>query len=84
MSAATQLNTIRVLLAFDIKGTDPKNTQTAPISATAFNHINGSTIFAYAVSYDWAHGYKGNFAGHPNKIMLHACKVRIHRPSALR
>ena len=46
-----------------------------PVSAAAFNNINGSNILAYAVSYDWAHGHKGNFSGHPNKIMLHELKV---------
>jgi mRNA export factor len=43
-----------------------------PIAATAFNR-NGS-IFAYAVSYDWSKGHTGMTPGHPNKIMLHACK----------
>ncbi|EJD48893.1 WD40 repeat-like protein [Auricularia subglabra TFB-10046 SS5] len=43
-----------------------------PIAATGFNR-NG-TIFAYAVSYDWSKGHSGMVAGHPNKIMLHACK----------
>lgn len=43
-----------------------------PISATAFNR-DGS-IFAYAVSYDWSKGHSGMTPGHPNKIMLHACK----------
>lgn len=43
-----------------------------PIAATAFNR-NGS-IFAYAVSYDWSKGHSGMTPGHPNKIMLHACK----------
>ncbi|TFK45800.1 WD40 repeat-like protein [Heliocybe sulcata] len=43
-----------------------------PITATTFNR-NGS-IFAYAVSYDWSKGHSGMTPGHPNKIMLHACK----------
>ena len=43
-----------------------------PISATAFNR-NG-TIFAYAISYDWSNGHRGMTPGHPNKLMLHACK----------
>ena len=43
-----------------------------PIAATAFNR-NGN-IFAYAVSYDWSKGHSGMTPGHPNKIMLHACK----------
>lgn len=43
-----------------------------PITAAAFNRTNGGKILAYAVSYDWSHGYKGNVAGHPNKVMLHA------------
>ncbi|KAF8583582.1 Poly(A)+ RNA export protein [Ramaria rubella] len=42
------------------------------ISCTAFNHTG--TIFSYAISYDWSKGYTGNVPGHPNKIMLHACK----------
>ncbi|KAF8553955.1 WD40 repeat-like protein [Imleria badia] len=43
-----------------------------PISATTFNR-NG-TIFAYAISYDWSIGHRGMTPGHPNKLMLHACK----------
>ena len=43
-----------------------------PITATTFNR-NG-TIFAYAVSYDWSKGHSGMTPGHPNKLMLHACK----------
>jgi mRNA export factor len=43
-----------------------------PISATTFNR-NGS-IFAYAISYDWSKGHSGMTPGHPNKVMLHACK----------
>lgn len=43
-----------------------------PIAATAFNR-NGS-IFAYAISYDWSKGHSGMTPGHPNKLMLHACK----------
>ncbi|KAJ7220118.1 WD40-repeat-containing domain protein [Mycena pura] len=43
-----------------------------PISATAFSR-DGS-IFAYAVSYDWHKGHGGMTPGHPNKIMLHACR----------
>ncbi|KAF5371866.1 hypothetical protein D9615_009527 [Tricholomella constricta] len=43
-----------------------------PITTTAFNR-NGS-IFAYAVSYDWSKGHSGMTPGHPNKLMLHACK----------
>jgi mRNA export factor len=44
----------------------------SPVSATAFNR-NGN-IFAYAISYDWSKGHSGMTPGHPNKIMLHACK----------
>ena len=58
------LTLTRLVIAFD--------QAPGPISATAFNR-NGS-IFAYAVSYDWSKGYTGMTAGHPNKIMLHACK----------
>ncbi|RDB25690.1 Poly(A)+ RNA export protein [Hypsizygus marmoreus] len=57
----------------------------APISATAFNH-NGN-IFAYAISYDWSKGHSGMVPGHPNKIMLHACKdeeVRKRPPKNLK
>ncbi|KAJ7841339.1 Poly(A)+ RNA export protein [Mycena olivaceomarginata] len=43
-----------------------------PISASAFSR-DGS-IFAYGVSYDWHKGHGGMTPGHPNKIMLHACK----------
>ncbi|KAL4062201.1 WD40-repeat-containing domain protein [Scleroderma yunnanense] len=43
-----------------------------PITATTFNR-NG-TIFAYSVSYDWSKGHSGMTPGHPNKLMLHACK----------
>ncbi|KAF8920244.1 WD40-repeat-containing domain protein [Mucidula mucida] len=43
-----------------------------PIACTDFNH-NGN-IFAYAVSYDWSKGHSGMTPGHPNKLMLHACK----------
>ncbi|KAG6816452.1 hypothetical protein H0H87_005935 [Tephrocybe sp. NHM501043] len=44
----------------------------APIISSAFNH-DGS-IFAYAVAYDWHKGHMGMVPGHPNKVMLHACK----------
>lgn len=43
-----------------------------PISTTAFNRTG--SIFAYAVSYDWSKGHSGMTPGHPNKLMLHACK----------
>ena len=43
-----------------------------PIAATGFNR--SGNIFAYAVSYDWSKGHSGMTPGHPNKIMLHACK----------
>lgn len=43
-----------------------------PVACTTFNR-NG-TIFAYAVSYDWSKGHTGMTPGHPNQIMLHACK----------
>ncbi|TRM64431.1 WD40-repeat-containing domain protein [Schizophyllum amplum] len=46
--------------------------QPGPITTTAFNRTGN--IFAYAVSYDWSKGHSGNTPGHPNKIMLHACK----------
>ena len=44
-----------------------------PIPVTTFNRTGD--IFAYAVSYDWSNGYTGMTAGHPNKVMLHACKA---------
>ncbi|OCB89411.1 WD40 repeat-like protein [Sanghuangporus baumii] len=43
-----------------------------PITSTAFNR--SGSIFAYAVSYDWSKGHTGMTPGHPNKVMLHACK----------
>jgi mRNA export factor len=42
------------------------------VSTTAFNR-NGN-IFAYAISYDWHKGHSGMTPGHPNKLMLVACK----------
>ncbi|CAK5279250.1 unnamed protein product [Mycena citricolor] len=48
------------------------DTQPGPISSTAFSR-DGS-IFAYSISYDWHKGHGGMTTGHPNKIMLHACK----------
>ncbi|KAL0954534.1 hypothetical protein HGRIS_003501 [Hohenbuehelia grisea] len=53
-----------------------------PISATTFNR-NGN-IFAYAVSYDWSKGHSGMTPGHPNKIMLHACKEEEVKKRAAR
>ena len=75
MKAHLTVTGLRTGTAFDLKPTDPKANQASPVTATAFNQVNGCNIFAYAVSYDWAHGYKGNFQGHPNKISLHALKV---------
>lgn len=43
-----------------------------PITSSSYNHTG--TIFAYAVSYDWSKGYSGMTPGHPNKVLLHACK----------
>ncbi|KAL0567659.1 RNA export factor gle2 [Marasmius crinis-equi] len=43
-----------------------------PISCSSFNRTG--SIFAYAVSYDWSKGHSGMTPGHPNKLMLHACK----------
>ncbi|KAG1473074.1 hypothetical protein G6F56_001160 [Rhizopus delemar] len=45
---------------------------TGPITNTAFNH-NGS-IFAYAVGYDWAKGYKHALPTLTPKIYLHAVR----------
>ncbi|KAG7089882.1 hypothetical protein E1B28_011517 [Marasmius oreades] len=44
----------------------------AAIACSAFNHTGN--IFAYAISYDWSKGHSGMTPGHPNKLMLHACK----------
>ncbi|KAI3613757.1 poly + rna export protein [Moniliophthora roreri] len=43
-----------------------------PIACSAFNRTG--SIFAYAISYDWSKGHSGMTPGHPNKLMLHACK----------
>lgn len=43
-----------------------------PITASGFNRTG--SIFAYAVSYDWSKGHSGMTPGHPNKVMLYACK----------
>ncbi|KAH8112004.1 WD40 repeat-like protein [Phellopilus nigrolimitatus] len=53
-----------------------------PIVATAFNRTGN--IFAYAVSYDWSKGHTGMTTGHPNKIMLHACKEEEVKKRAAR
>ena len=42
-----------------------------PVCALAYNNPGGN-VLAYAVSYDWARGHRGNTPGHVNKIMLHA------------
>jgi mRNA export factor len=55
-----------------------------PVTATAFNHRNGSTIFAYATSYDWARGYRGLSATDSQRIILHSCKVSEHLSDCLR
>ncbi|KAJ2792070.1 RNA export factor gle2 [Coemansia linderi] len=41
-----------------------------PIVSTAFN--GDGKLFAYAIGYDWAQGYKGNTGSIKNTIMLHA------------
>lgn len=51
------------------------STAPLPVVASAFNKINGGNILAYAVGYDWSHGYKGATPNQPNKIMLHSIKV---------
>ncbi|KAH9945304.1 Poly(A)+ RNA export protein [Epithele typhae] len=43
-----------------------------PVPCAAFNR--SGTIFAYALAYDWSKGHSGMTPGHPNKLMLHACK----------
>ncbi|KAK7044135.1 RNA export factor gle2 [Paramarasmius palmivorus] len=43
-----------------------------PIACSAFNRTGN--IFGYAISYDWSKGHSGMTPGHPNKLMLHACK----------
>lgn len=55
----------------------PGSTTPIPLVASAFNKINGGNILAYAVGYDWSHGYKGNTPNQPNRIMLHAIKVGV-------
>ncbi|KLO19343.1 WD40 repeat-like protein [Schizopora paradoxa] len=50
----------------------PQATVNASISTCAFNR--DSTIFAYALSYDWHKGHQGMTPEHPNKIMLHTCR----------
>lgn len=40
------------------------------ITSTCFN--KSGTIFAYALSYDWAQGYQGNRSDYPTQIKLHA------------
>jgi mRNA export factor len=58
------------------------DTAPGPITCTAFNRTGN--IFAYAVSYDWSKGHSGMTAGHPNKIMLHACKEEEVKKRAAR
>ena len=55
--------------ALDCAAFDPAP---GPVACTTFNR--SGTIFAYAVSYDWSKGHSGMTPGHPNKLMLHACK----------
>lgn len=47
------------------------NPKPTPVTAMAYNKIDGGKILAYALSYDWSHGYKGNTPGYANKVMLH-------------
>jgi mRNA export factor len=62
------------LKSFNLKDSNSGATS-LPVAATAFSRTNGSNIFAYAISYDWAHGYAGNSPDHPNIVKVHACKV---------
>ncbi|KAJ2355283.1 RNA export factor gle2 [Coemansia sp. RSA 2618] len=52
--------------------------QGGPITATAFN--GDGKLFAYALGYDWAQGYKGNLDSIKNTIMLHAVADEDVRP----
>ncbi|KAJ2724885.1 RNA export factor gle2 [Coemansia sp. Benny D115] len=49
-----------------------------PIVSTAFN--GDGSLFAYALGYDWAQGYKGNTASIKNTIMLHAVSEQDVKP----
>jgi len=68
------LHNKRLLKNHDIKTVNNQNLKAMPIVAAAYNNTNSGNRFAYAVSYDWAHGHKGAVAGHPNKIMIHTVK----------
>jgi len=48
------------------------NKHPGPITASAYNGTG--SIMAYAISYDWHRGHAGMIPGHPNRVMLHACK----------
>ncbi|KAJ2866417.1 RNA export factor gle2 [Coemansia aciculifera] len=49
-----------------------------PILSTAFN--GDGKLFAYAIGYDWAQGYKGNTSSIKNTIMLHAVTEEDVKP----
>ncbi|KAJ2705650.1 RNA export factor gle2 [Coemansia sp. IMI 203386] len=51
-----------------------------PIISTAFN--GDGKLFAYAMGYDWAQGYKGNVSSIKNTIMLHAVTEQDVKPKA--
>ncbi|KDQ13524.1 hypothetical protein BOTBODRAFT_111302 [Botryobasidium botryosum FD-172 SS1] len=53
-----------------------------PVTTAAFNRT--STIFAYAVSYDWSKGHGGMTPNHVNKVMLHTCKDEEVKPKVKR
>ncbi|KAJ2851388.1 RNA export factor gle2 [Coemansia brasiliensis] len=52
----------------------------APVLSTAFN--GDGKLYAYALGYDWAQGYKGNVSSIKNTIMLHAVSEEDVKPKA--
>ena len=48
------------------------------ISSTTFNKTG--SIFAYAISYDWAKGYQANTTNYPTKVMLHPVQADECKP----
>ncbi|KAJ1808146.1 RNA export factor gle2 [Coemansia sp. RSA 2599] len=51
-----------------------------PIVSAAFN--GDGKLYAYAIGYDWAQGYKGNLSSIKNTIMLHAVTDQDVKPKA--
>ncbi|KAI9501885.1 RNA export factor gle2 [Coemansia spiralis] len=50
----------------------------APVLSSAFN--GDGKLFAYAIGYDWAQGYKGNLSTIKNTIKLHAVQEEDVKP----